>query len=343
MSGRRNNSVRPERHRDLGERMALLVLLAAACGNHLPPPGSCDVTTNGLSATTTPVALGSTSPYDDLRYSPELRKVVAAPLGTGAVYLIDPDSLAIQMVAVPGGVSSADASATVVFGADRVDDRIVAVDIATGAMTSGDLPGTPDYVRFSPMTNELWVTLPGSDRIEILDASSLAPIGSVTVPAPPEGLTIDGDRAYINANGAVVAIDVARRLTVGEWSDGCGFSHGFPQVDPAYDLAFGGCFSNGGVGVVTMDGNLVAGFEAGGGEAIVAYDPVRHHLYVRGDPGDTLDVLATCSDGQLGLLQNVAIPNSGHGASADDRGNVWVADATTGGVIKIVDPFPAAN
>jgi hypothetical protein len=259
------------------------------------------------------------------------------------VYLIDPDSLAIQMLAVPRGVSSADASATTVFASDRVDDRIVAVDIATGTTTTGALPGGPDYVRFSPMTNEVWVTLPGSNRIEILDAASLASIGSVTVPAPPEGLTVDGDRAYVNANGSVVAIDVARRITVGEWSDGCGLSHGFPQVDPGYGLAFGGCFSNGGVGVVTMDGSLVAGFEAGGGEAIVAYDPVRHHLYVRGDPGGTLDVLATCSDGQLGLLQSVTIPDSGHGASADDRGNVWVADATTGGVLKIADPFPATN
>jgi hypothetical protein len=114
-------------------------------------------------------------------------------------------------------------------------------------------------------------------------------------------------------------------------------------VDAQYQLAFGGCFSNGGVGVVTTRGELRAGFEAGGGEAIVAYDPVRHHLYVRGDPGDTLDLLATCSDGQLGVLARVPIPHDGHGASADDRGHVWVADATTGGVLRITDPFPATQ
>ena len=77
----------------------------------------------------------------------------------------------------------------------------------------------------------------------------------------------------------------------------------------------------------------------GGGEAIIAYDPVRHHLYVRGDGSGTLDLLAICSDGQLGKLASVSISSEGHGASADDRGHVWVADATTGGVFRVTDPF----
>jgi len=335
--------MRPIAIRSLYERMhrLLITIVLVGCGNNLPKPGTCDVPTNGKMVEVTPVALGSPSPFDDMRYSPELHKVVAAPIGTGHVFLIDPDSLAVEMVTVPGSVSSADASATTVYAKDS--GGIVAVDIASGATTSQGVPGSPDYVRFSPMTNEVWVTIPGGNRIEILDAASLAAVGSVIVPSPPEGLTIVGDRAYINAEGSVVAIDVLRRITVGQWDDGCGFSHGFPQVDPDYQLAFGGCFSNGGVGVTTMDGHLVAGIEAGGGEAIVAYNPTLHHLYVRGDPGSTLDVIATCSDGQLGVMASVIIPNQGHGASADDRGHVWVADAITGGVLRVTDPFPATN
>jgi DNA-binding beta-propeller fold protein YncE len=323
----------------------LLLAVIAACGNHLPPPGMCDVATNGETATVTPVVLGGIrASYDDLRYSPELKKVVAAPTGTGQIYLIDPDSLAVQMVPAPRGVYSADASAATVYAADRGSDQIVAIDIASATTVAAQpMPGTPDYVRFSPMTNEVWVSLPGTNQLEILDATSLAAIGSITVPAPPEGLTLDGQRAYTNANGRVLAIDVARRIVIAEWEDGCGFSHGFPQVDDLYGLAFGGCFSNGGVGVVTMQGKLRAGFEAGGGEAIVAYDPLRHHLYVRGDPGDTLDILATCSTGDLGVLAKVSIPPQGHGASADDLGHVWVADATTGGVLRITDPFAATR
>ncbi|MGE5184118.1 MAG: YncE family protein [Acidobacteriota bacterium] len=325
-------------------RYWLLAIAATGCSNSLPPPGTCDVATAGLVPDVTLVALppgGGPASYDDLRYSPELHEVVAAPHGTGVISLIDPDSLAVQQVPAPAGVESADANATTVFAADRAGVRIVAIDVASGAMVgTAPMPGNPDYVRFSPTTNEVWVSLPATNRLEILDAASLAAVGSVTLPAPPEGLTFDGGRAYAHANGRVLAVDVARRIVVDEWDTGCGYSHGFPQVDDTYQLAFGGCFMNGGVGVVTMQGMLKAGFEAGGGEAILAYDPARHHLYVRGDGAGTLDLLATCASGELGVMASVAISSSGHGASADDRGHVWVADATTGGVYRITDPFP---
>ena len=91
-----------------------------------------------------------------------------------------------------------------------------------------------------------------------------------------------------------------------------------------------------------MQGKLVAGFEAGGGEAIVAYDPVRHHVYVRGDGAPTLDLLAVCPGGGTSVLATATLSSEGHGASADDRGHVWVADATTGGVFRVTDPFPGA-
>lgn len=168
----------------------------------------------------------------------------------------------MQSVTAPLGTESADASSTTVYVADRAKGRVVALDIASDAIVAvRDVPGVPDYVRFSPATSEVWVSIPAANRLEILDAGSLAAIGSVTLPAPPEGLTIEGERAYANANGRMIAIDVARRLVIGEWDTGCGYLHGFPQVDDTYHLAFGGCFLNGGVGVVTMQGEPRAGFE----------------------------------------------------------------------------------
>jgi hypothetical protein len=319
----------------------LWMIVLAACGNDVLPPGTCDVGSHGQAVDVVPVSLGGPAAFDDLRYSPELQRVVAAPMGTGAISLVDPDSLAVKMLPSPRGAGSADASATTVYAADRDQDAIVAIDVASQTtVATAHVPGTPDYVRFSPTTEEVWVTLPATNRLEILDAGSLAAIGSVTLPAPPEGLTLDGGRAYTNANGRVVAVDVARRLVIGQWPTGCGYSHGFPQVDPSYHLAFGGCFADGGVGVATMQGELRAGFEAGGGEAVLAYDPRRHHLYLRADPGDTLYILATCTDGALATLATVPIPRGGHATSADDRGHVWVADATTGGLLRVTDPFP---
>jgi DNA-binding beta-propeller fold protein YncE len=313
---------------------------AAACGNSLPPPGTCDLATSG-EPTVESVALGGPAGYDDLAFSHALGKVVAAPEGTGRVYLVDPDSLAITPIGVPAGTASADASATTVFVADRGAGRIVGFDIASAAMTaSHSIAGEPDYVRVAPTTGEVWLTVPGRNRIDILEPAGLAAVGSITTAGPPEGLTFDASgRAYVNNDGAVVAIDVARRVVVGEWDVGCGYSHGFPQVDLDYGLAIGGCRASGGAGVTTMTGEQRAGFEAGGDAAVLAYDVARHHLYLRGDPGATLSILAVCSSGELSELARVAIPMRGHAAAADDRGHVWIADATTGGLVRVTDPF----
>jgi len=322
---------------------SLLVLALTACGNNLPGPGTCAAPPGNGAPELVEVPLLGRGGYDDLRYAPQLGKVIAAPEGTGQLFLVDPDTLASQPVQVPAGVASADASATTVYAADRGNDRIVAIDAATlQQVATGGTDGNPDYVRVSPTAPEVWVTLPGRDQIEILDATSLQVIDRVDVPVAPEGLTFDTmGRAYTHdaASGKVVVIDAARRLVLDELDTGCGTSHGFPQVDRAYDLIIGGCRSSGGAGIVTGGGDLVSGIEAGGDSAILAYDDTRHHLYLRGDPGDTLDIIAVCSSGGLTVLAQVPIAHNGHGATVDDKGHVWVCNANTGGLQRITDPF----
>lgn len=62
------------------------LVAVAGCGNSLPPSGTCDVATTGQTPDVTLVTLsaGGSAAFDDLRYSPELKKVVAAPHGTGS-------------------------------------------------------------------------------------------------------------------------------------------------------------------------------------------------------------------------------------------------------------------
>jgi DNA-binding beta-propeller fold protein YncE len=251
----------------------------------------------------------------------------------------------VTSIGVPSGSASADTNATTLYVVDRAGARIVAFDVASTMMVASHASSAePDYLRVAPTTGEVWVTVPGRNRIEILEPTGLAVVGSVTTPSPPEGLTFDTQgRAYVNGDGAVVAIDVARRVVVGEWDVGCGYSHGFPQVDLGYGLAMGGCRPNGGVGVTTIDGEQRAGYEAGGGPAVLAYDATLHHLYVRGDPSSMLSILAVCPDGQLGELARVSIPERGHAAVTDERGHVWVADSTTGGLVRVTDPFPGTQ
>jgi hypothetical protein len=43
--------------------------------------------------------------------------------------------------------------------------HVTLIDIASGTIVAAQgMPGTPDYVRFSPATNEVWVSLPGTNR-----------------------------------------------------------------------------------------------------------------------------------------------------------------------------------
>ena len=44
--------------------------------------------------------LGGGGSYDDLTYSHALGKIVAAPEGTGRVFIVDPESMAVTMIAV---------------------------------------------------------------------------------------------------------------------------------------------------------------------------------------------------------------------------------------------------
>jgi len=323
------------------------VLALAACGNNLPGPGTCEAPPGSGAPELVDVPLIGRGGYDDLRFSPQLGKVIAAPEGTGQLFLVDPETLENQPLQVPVGVASADASATTVYAADRGNDRIVAIDVATGQqVASGGTDGNPDYVRFSPAAPEVWVTLPGRNQLEVLDATSLQVIDRVDVPVAPEGLTFDAmGRVYTQdaASGKVIVIDAARRLVLDELGTGCGTSHGFPQVDRDYDLVIGGCSASGGAGIVTGGGDLASGIEAGGAAAILAYDATKHHLFLRGDPGDTLDIIAVCSSGGLTVLAQVPIADHGHGATVDDKGRVWVCNANTGGLQRITDPFEATN
>jgi DNA-binding beta-propeller fold protein YncE len=326
--------------------LACLLLALAACGNDLPPPGMCAVPTSGEMPVVDHVPLaGHAAGYDDLRYAPQLGKVLAVPSGVARLYLVDPDTLDVQTTAVPGGSESMDASATTIYVLDRGGGRILAIDAATMLQTASQGTSGPDYVRFSPTSSEVWVTLPARRQIQILDGATLAPLGKVDIPGGPEGLTFDASGlAYTQSGGRMIQIDVARRTVIADWDTGCASSHGFPQIDEAYGLAIAGCSSSGGIGVTaTATRDMLAGFEAGGGAAILAHDATTHHLFVRGDPGTTLDILAVCSDGGTSVLASVALSMNGHGATVDDRGHAWVADANTGAVFRITDPFPPTH
>ncbi len=329
--------------------MSLLVLGLAGCSNQLKDSGQCPIPTATGEPVVTNISLfGQPANFDDLQYAPALGKVLAAPEGVARMYVVDPETLATTMIGTSGGTASADADERTIFTVDRSSDRVEAYDATTGEkVASLPLGANPDYVRVVPGGGELWVTVPGQDRIDVIAVTgtpaTLARVDSIAIPGAPEGLTFGDGRGYTQAGGRVIAIDIARKLVVGEWDTGCDASHGFAQVDDGYGLVFAGCKSSGGAAVLSREGKELTGFEAGGGDAILAYDSTRHHFYLRGDPGATLSMLAVCRDGGMSVMAEIPISNEGHASTVDGRGNVWLADAAVGGLIRISDPFASTE
>jgi len=325
-----------------------VLIVVAACGNNLPPSGECTAPPGGGTPTVESVHLVDGVFFDDLDYSAALDRVVAAPEGADAVYLIEPRTLAVTTLAVSGDVASADAAADLVFAADR-PFTIHILDPVTGEVATGTASGGIDYLRVSPDGAQLWLSEPGAGRLEVMtivrgSPPALAPLATIETPGAPEGLHFDstGAHAYTQSGGRVIEVDTATRAVTGNWDDGCNGSHGFPMADPVRGLAIGGCRDSGGGAVIDRaTGEVVSGFEAGGGAAILAYSEPLAHFYLRGDGSPNLAILGLCADGTMAELATVTIPSSGHGAAADADGHVWVADPQHGGVVRVTDPFPA--
>jgi DNA-binding beta-propeller fold protein YncE len=326
---------------------------AAGCSNNLPKVGQCDLgPTDGIAPPKVDVVelAGSPATFDDLRFSPALGRIIAAPQGTGTVYLVHPDTSAVdKLPGLPTGVASIDADSKFVFALDRDAEQVLVVDASTGkVVTKAPTAGGPDYVRVSPLDDEVWVTTSGG--IDVLafssgDAPMLRHSLSIEVPSGPEGLSFDADgfRAYVQGGASIIAIDVKEHRFLAEWPTGCFGSHGIPPVDTLRGLVFGGCsVAGGGVSVDAFTGRLDAGFEVGQGQAILAESSSLGHFYLRGDPGSDVAFLGVCRDGSMTLLGTATVTPHGHGMAADASGHVWVADGTRGGLLRLTDPYPAA-
>src|SRR5215469_15265513 len=117
--------------------------------------------------------------FDDLGFAPSLHKVLVPAGRSGNLDLVDPDTLAVTAIggfssanAFGGGhgqgVTSADAGRGLIFATDRDARKLNVIDPATrSVVATAPLASGPDYVRYVPDTNEVWVTEPRSGQIEV--------------------------------------------------------------------------------------------------------------------------------------------------------------------------------
>jgi len=341
----------------LGLATLLLALIliswnsAAATTNHIQP-----------SPVSLPDGAGGIG-FDDLGYDVQLGQVLVPAGRTGNLDLIDPTRLNVTTIGGFSaqdhfggghgeGTTSVDAGRGLLFAIDRSSKRVDVIDPHTQTIVGfASLSGSPDYVRYVELTDELWITEPDQEQIEVFtlpDGDAPTPDYStvISIPGGPESLVIDGTRkrAYTHLwAGATVAVDLTTRSVIAQWSNGCSSSRGI-ALDETRGFLFAGC-SEGKVVVLDVqhDGQQLSSLEEGTGVDVISYNPTLMHVYLPGATSVTMGIIEVEADGTLSLLGVADTANGAHCVTADDQGNAWVCDPDQGQLLLVRDPFPASN
>jgi hypothetical protein len=298
--------------------------------------------------------------FDDLRYAPVIKKVLAPGGRSGNLDLVDPDTLAVTAIggftasstftvgSHTSGSTSADEGVGTIFAIDHETQSVKVVDAATKAIVSSTmLAGAPDYVRWVASSSEIWVTEPGTGLEVLTVPSTGAPVHAATivVNGGPESIAVDETRHRVYTNsftGATYAIDIPTHAIAETWTNGCPSLSLGVALDEARGFVFVACA---GGTVVVLDaahaGAKLGQIMRNADLDILSFSASLHHLYVPGGTSADLAIVSVSAAGALKLLGTVSTAQGSKEVTADDRGNAWVADQTGGRLLKIVDTFPA--
>lgn len=294
--------------------------------------------------------------FDDLRYSSTLNKVLVPSGRTGILNLVDPETHAVTSIAGFSaqekyggghgeGITSVAEGHGLLFVTDRSSGKLNVVDVGSKKIvSSATLASSPDYVRFLSTLNELWVTEPDSDRIEIFSLPERADVpplhsGFVEVKGGPESLLIDETRvrAYTHLwEGKTVSIDLKSRKIVSTWANDCHGSRGI-AMDKVGGFLFVGCSEGKAVSMdITHDGKILSTVSSGSGVDIIDYNLRRKHLYLPGGKSATMAIIEVSAKGFLTLLRTVPTVEGAHCVTTDQT-NAFVCDPNQGKLLVISD------
>jgi hypothetical protein len=332
--------------------------------------GLLAINTNGATAADTPKITVIPIPggtggigFDDMGYSPDLKRVVVPAGRTGAIALVDPESHQIQLItgfssgsksahSHDEGVTSADVGKGIMLATDHSSKTIDVVDLSTmKIVATAPLASDPDYVRYVAPTDEAWVTEPDASRIEVFslpsDGTTTKPVhsGFISIPGGPEALLInehDG-LAYSNLwKNQTVVIDLKKRAIVDQWPNGCADSRGL-AMDSARVQLFVGC-KEGKLSVLDLKaGKPLGEATSGSGVDIIAYNPKLKDVYLPGAKSATLAVIEISGTGEPKIVGTVPTAKGAHCAAFDDRGQVYVCDPHGGRLLMFEDSFTATK
>ena len=361
----------------------LAALLACSNDGALRPPVSdnqaddpCDPgggsTNTGptapVDAGTTPVPMPGGADgigFDDMRFSPTLAMLLVPGGRSGNLDFVDPSSEAVMPVSgfsigatYTGddsfGVTSADDGNALVYATDRTSQMLAVVDPKGHTILSQTkLAAVPGYVRYVAPTNELWVTEPAAQQIEVftLGTSTSTPpahAATIAVSGGPESLEIDvppGDTdagshayAFTHTATATVEISVAGRAVEASWSNGCATSKGI-AVDAINGWLISACEEGMLVVQAAQGGATLGTAMVGAGVDRIAYDPQTQRVYVPGPSASAMSVVSLGAGGVPKVLGSVQTPNDSHCAVTNGGGSVYVCAPSAGALLFVQDPF----
>lgn len=318
---------------------AMVALAAGPQGRSLP-----------LDADKSPIGL------DDMYFSAKFGKVFIPAGRTGKIQIIDPATTAI-VDSITGfgtkppadggrgiGATSVDESGNLLLATDRSTHQLDIVDPKSKKiLSSTPLEAGPDYVRNVASTNEIWVTEPRSEKIEIFtfaDAKSQPKHSAdIEVKGGPEALAIDNARGvgYTNIDGGkTVVIDLKTRKAVHEWPNGCGDAEGALLGDSGKFL-FVACREGKVVSIDPTSGKVISTVTANAGIDIIAYNPKLRHIYAPGSKDAKVAIINVSSKGELSIAKTLPSVERGHCVVADDHDNFYVCDPEHAGLLVYHD------
>jgi len=298
--------------------------------------------------------------FDDLGFAPTLHKVMVPGGSTGKLALIDPDSQNMEIIGgfseragYSGGhgegITSSDAGRGLMYVTDRSARLLDIVDPqAKKILASARLASGPDYVRFVPETNEVWVTEPGAQRIEIFSLSDhgtpvLAHREFIPVPGGPESLVIGHRQAFTHLwRGTTLTVDIRNHRIADRWPNGCKGSRGI-ALDEKRGFLFAGC-DEGKLSVLDLkSGRLLGEASAGAGVDVIAYNQKLAHVYLPGADSGTIAIVGVSSSGAPTVLKTTDTVEGAHCATVDDRDQVYVCDPMHGKILVFKDSLPSSK
>jgi hypothetical protein len=297
--------------------------------------------------------------FDDLRYSATLNKVLIPAGRTGLLVLLDPEKHDLTEIsgfsaqeAYGGGhgegITSVDEGRGLLFVTDRSSLKLHIVNPASKKIVSStNLASSPDYVRFVAVTNEVWVTEPDRDQIEVFSLndkpnSSAVHSGFVQVKGGPESLVIDGSRAVGYSNlwkDKTVAVDLKSKKVVSTWPNTCQDSRGL-AFDQKAGVLFVGCAEGKAISMdILHNGKIISTVTSGSGVDIVDYNTKTKHLYFPGAKSGTMAIIAVSPAHTLSVLGTLQTVNGAHCVISDSTGNLYVCDPHHGKILVLHDTY----